>query len=73
MAVNASGQPLCRHARPEYQRRTGRTDSECTGWCEWRIAAYTIILPAAVLVAALLIFVPHDQMFAFQGTFQGGP
>jgi hypothetical protein len=67
MAVNAQGRPLCRHAKPNYQYRTGRYGDECSTWCEWRIAVYTIILPATVLIVLLLTFVPHDAMFGFQG------
>jgi hypothetical protein len=66
MAVNAHGDPLCRHAKPGYQRRAGKYGDTCHRWCEWRIAVYTILVPMAVLIALLFTLVPLNDMFGFQ-------
>jgi hypothetical protein len=66
MALNAHGDPLCRHAKPAYQRRAGKYGDTCNLWCEWRIAVYTIVLPIAVIVALLFTLVPLRNMFGFQ-------
>ena len=68
MVVNAHGRPLCKHSKPEWQRRHANFggSANCGRWCEWRTCVYFVILPAAVIIALLLTLVPMGEMFGFQ-------